>query len=238
MGCFLKALLILIFLHVVRGNPVAAQASDQVLYRFSGAGLYDEAFGPLHEIEVATQKALKDCGSRVRIVPSGRMDSETQKALTAVAICPRIAARLSPSSEAHKGAITEELWALLVGSAPPGFADRARTMMLTFEATDYTALEWNFCQSRPLYNPPNQPLCFSNDPHSFITWGANGATAGGGREVQAILQQIARAHLMVGKLMRSLRLIGITALLHQRLILLSSKIAPHIRAFRLKISHG
>jgi len=63
--------------------------------------------------------------------------------------------------------------------------------MLTYEATDYTRMEWNFCQSRPVYNPANgNPVCFSNDPRSYLTWGPNGATAGGGREVQPIIQAV------------------------------------------------
>lgn len=181
------ALLGIGFAHVA---TAAAQQPDAVLFRFSGEGLYDGAFGPLQEVEVAAQSALRKCGSEVTLSTSGRMDLQAQKAFAALSKCPQVSPHLDPGSEARSGAVTTGLWALLVRKAPPSAGERARTMMLTFEATDYTALEWNFCQSRPLYDPPSQPVCYSNDPNSFITWGPNGATAGGGREVQAILRQI------------------------------------------------
>ncbi len=97
--------------------------------------------------------------------------------------------------EAREGALTQTYWNLLVGEPAPAVDDRARTVMLTYEATDYTRMEWNFCQSRPLYDPPaGRRVCFSNDPKSYLTWGPNGATGGGGREVQLILRGVDKAN--------------------------------------------
>ncbi len=171
-----------------------AQPADPILYRNSGAGLYDGAFGPIHAATTAANAALARCGAHLTVDTSGAWKAATTTAFRTLAACPEFTQRLSPQSPARRGALTAEFWVLLVGTPPPSALDRARTLMLTFEATDYSALEWNYCQSRPLYVPPRHPVCHSNDPTSFITWGPNGATAGGGREVQAILRQIAGTH--------------------------------------------
>jgi len=168
----------------------AAGPPDPILYRYSGAGLYDGAFGPLHTATVAAQTALAGCKPGVSIDTTGNWNASTAAAFKALAACPSFNSRLPAGSPAHDGTLTVAFWNLLVGGPLPSALQRARTLMLTFGATDYTALEWNFCQSRPLYAPPRQPICYSNDPTSFITWGPNGATAGGGREVQAILRQV------------------------------------------------
>jgi hypothetical protein len=111
--------------------------------------------------------------------------------LVSLAQCPAIAPKLAGDNDARSGALTEKYWDALTGEPAPSVDDRSRTLMLTYEATDYTRMEWNYCQSKPLYNPAGgQPLCFSNDPKSYLTWGPNGATAGGGREVQLILHAI------------------------------------------------
>ena len=108
-----------------------------------------------------------------------------------LAQCPAVAPKLTADAEARAGALTQAYWQALVGDPEPSVDDRARTLMLTYEATDYTDMEWNFCQSRPLFNPAaGNRVCFSNDPRSYLTWGPNGATGGGGREVQLILQAV------------------------------------------------
>lgn len=99
---------------------------------------------------------------------------------------------LPAASAAFDGAATAALWRRIVGPTLPTVSDRAHTLLLTFESTDYTEAQWNFCQNRPFYDPPQNPVCYSNDPGSFLTWGPHGATAGWGREVQVILAGVAR----------------------------------------------
>lgn len=65
---------------------------------------------------------------------------------------------------------------------------RVQTLVLTYEATDYTQAEWNYCQSKPLFDATKPgSKCYSNDSKSYLTSGPRGATAGHGREIQAIV---------------------------------------------------
>jgi hypothetical protein len=92
------------------------------------------------------------------------------------------------------------LWGELLPSTPsPSPQQRANDLTLVFEATDYTALEFNYCQSRsPGENGKTwlegDPNCYSNDPCSFATWGPRGATVGGGQEIQKIIWQLDQAN--------------------------------------------
>jgi hypothetical protein len=90
--------------------------------------------------------------------------------------------------------LTAELWRrVFPARALPTVHQRTMILVLTQEATDYDRAEWNFCQNKPRYEPrgtPPQPVCFSNDRKSFLTWGPRGATAGHGAEIQQILQVI------------------------------------------------
>ncbi len=163
----------------------------QTLYRLSGSTLFDGKFGPIAKIQTKANEALVRCGNPTVLTPDGKFGSGTQKALATLARCPEFTAKLLGDADARLGNVTITYWNALVGGAPPSLDARARTIMLTYEATDYTKLEWNFCQSRPLFDPAaGRTVCFSNDPRSYLTWGPNGATAGGGREVQLILEAI------------------------------------------------
>jgi hypothetical protein len=164
----------------------------EVFYRFSKGVLFDGRYGPIAKVQEAAKAALAACGSSDTISVDGKFGPGTRDALAALAKCPVFASQLAADGDAKAGAVTGGYWAALLGTAPaPGVDDRARTLMLTYEATDYTRMEWNFCQSKPLYNPSSgHNKCFSNDPHSYLTWGPNGATGGGGREVQLILQAV------------------------------------------------
>lgn len=84
--------------------------------------------------------------------------------------------------------MTEALCAAIAGGAPaPTLEDRARSLKLTFEATDYPVMQWNFRRKRPFHDPADpRSVCFSNDRGSFITCEPNSAAAGRGREVQAV----------------------------------------------------
>ena len=108
-----------------------------------------------------------------------------------LAQCPAVAPKLTADAEARAGALTPSLLASARRRAA-AVGPRPRPHLTpTYEATDYTDMEWNFCQSRPLFNPAaGNRVCFSNHPRSYLTWGPNGATGGGGREVQLILQTV------------------------------------------------
>jgi hypothetical protein len=115
-----------------------------------------------------------------------------ERAINSVVNCKNDALSLPPDSPALKGVVTESLWKIFFHDLPaPSVEERSQTLVLTFEATDYDRLEWNFCQNKPLWKPssPDKP-CFTNDPNSYITWGPRGATAGNGMEVQWILWQV------------------------------------------------
>jgi hypothetical protein len=151
----------------------------------------DGRFGAIATIQQHAKDALAACGRPETLTADGVFGSGTRGVLRELAACPAVSGAIAADADARQGAVTDRYWAVLVGGPPPTVDDRARTLMLTYEATDYTSMEWNFCQSAPRYNPAaGRARCFSNDPHSYLTWGPNGATAGGGREVQLILQAV------------------------------------------------
>jgi hypothetical protein len=167
-----------------------ANAHSEVLYRFSGAVLFDGKYGPVARAQQAASTALVACG-KSPISADGRFGSGTRAALRTLAGCPAFQAKLAGDADARDGTLTDRYWTALITDAAPSVDARAKTIMLTFEATDYTRMEWNFCQSSPLYNPAiGNRVCYSNDPRSYLTWGPNGATGGGGREVQLILKAV------------------------------------------------
>lgn len=173
----------------------SVSANADVLYKYSDGALFDGLYGPIALAQKAAKEALAACHSTVAVTVDGRFARGTRKALQKLAECPAIAPKLQDDQDGREGALTTTFWSALVGAAPPDVNARARTLMLTYEATDYTRMEWNFCQSSPRYDPEHGKLkCFSNDPHSYLTWGPNGATAGGGREIQIILSAIDAAN--------------------------------------------
>lgn len=175
----------------IGGLAAGCTCHAETLYSYDQAALFDGGYGPVAKAQAQAKVALSACGLGNKLTVDGTFGPGTRNALAALAKCPTFAAELSDDADALKGKLTEKYWQLLVGGDAPTLEDRARTIMLTYEATDYTRMEWNFCQSRPLYDPANgRKKCISNDPRSYLTWGPNGATAGGGREVQLILQGV------------------------------------------------
>lgn len=169
----------------------AANAEDPVLYQYSQTPTFDGEFGPIAAVQRAIGDRLQACGSRRRLDPDGRFGRAARDALAELASCRMVSAKLPEGSAATRGALTEAMWKALLDTPAPGVAERARSLMLSFEATDYTRAEWNFCQSRPAYDPAHgQTVCHSNDRKSYLTWGPNGATAGHGREVQNVLHAV------------------------------------------------
>ena len=176
---------------VCGGITWAHAQSDQVLYSLRKKSLFDGKFGKLAEAQAAIGAALVRCG-KTSITVDGQFGNGTAQAVKTLVACPEIRPHIPLDSSAQQGAITNSLWkALLPNSPVPSVEERSQTLVLTYEATDYDSLEWNFCQNKPLWSPQNATMpCFTNDPRSYITWGPRGATAGHGKEVQWILWRV------------------------------------------------
>jgi hypothetical protein len=161
-----------------------------VLYQHGGEGaIADGQFGPVAQFQQALARALVACSKPApALTPDGTFGGGTAKAIQAFMACPQATA-LAADDPARRGALSEGLWRLLMPAAAlPDVDARVQSLVLTYEATDYVRAEWNFCQNKPAYDPKTAgSACYSNDPRSYLTWGPRGATAGHGREVQAIL---------------------------------------------------
>lgn len=164
-----------------------AQSEDRVILRFDNALIMDGAYGAIRPAQVAVQEGLRKCGSALIVKPDGMFGKDTMTGLAALANCPGYEGL---GAAAKAGTLTEAYWRRLLAGEPPSVDARARVLKFTFEATDFTVAQWNYCQNRPAYDPPSNPVCYSNDSRSFLTWGPNGATAGHGREIQAVLGKI------------------------------------------------
>jgi hypothetical protein len=174
----------------------AIAEEDAVLYCFRDHELTTSKYGPVATFQKALNEQLKSCSPPGPSVSAdGAFGPGTQAAIIKFTKCHAFQHPLPPVSPAHQGAITSRLWSeILPAEAPPSPQQRANDLTLVFEATDYTALEFNYCQSR---SPKTGKLwtdgddeCYSNDPCSFATWGPRGATVGGGHEIQTILWEV------------------------------------------------
>ena len=172
--------------------PFLLRAADPIISRYNGAALDGGKFGYLAEVQKKLNQLSVECKPARTLAVNGQFGPRMRDAIKKAASCPDVRNSLPPDSEARNGALTDALWAILFPARPkPSVYDRAMAVVLTQEATDYDRAEWNFCQSRPSYNPAKgQTTCNSNDPTSFLTWGPRGATAGGGGEVQRILYAV------------------------------------------------
>ena len=157
-------------------------------------------FSVFAEFQQRLQNLLDQCGKpRPALVaregrPSGRIGATTRRAIQRALTCPATA-NVPHNSRASDGVITEQLWHAVMGDTPiPSVQDRARAMVLSFEATDFGDLpEWNLCQNGSRTEPSGEFVCYNEtDPCSYLTWGPRGATAGDGREIQFILWKVAR----------------------------------------------
>ncbi|WP_217591169.1 hypothetical protein [Burkholderia sp. GbtcB21] len=174
------------------GYVVAAHAQEDVtLYAVHDRAIFDGKFGKVARAQAALDGVAHGCGSP-GLKADGVFGAGSAGVVKVVAACPPLEKKLPDGSPAFKGELTLELWKQLLPDVPPPSADeRAQSLVLTYEATDYDHLEWNFCQSKPLWSSAHpEKTCFSNDRSSFVTWGPRGATAGGGREVQWIVARV------------------------------------------------
>jgi hypothetical protein len=172
--------------------PFLLPAADPIIARYSGVALNGGKFGYLAEVQSKLNALPADCRPIPALTVNGLFGSKMRDAIRKAVSCPGVQNSLPSDSEARNGALTDALWTILFpGRSKPSVYERAMVVVLTQEATDYDHAEWNFCQSRPFYDPAHgQSTCHSNDPTSFLTWGPRGATAGGGGEVQRILYAV------------------------------------------------
>jgi len=172
--------------------PSLLRAADPIIARYSGAAFHGGKFGYLAEVQSKLNQLRVECRPAPTLVADGLFGPIMRDAIKKAASCPDVQNSLPRDSEARNGALTDAQWAILFPTrSKPSVYERAMAIVLTQEATDFDHAEWNFCQSRPIYNPAQgQTTCYSNDPTSFLTWGPRGATAGGGGEVQRILYAV------------------------------------------------
>jgi hypothetical protein len=173
-------------------HPVPLIAADVVLLDPGSRSLRGGRSGFVAEVQAKMNQLPEDCRPIPRLTPDGQFGAGTRAAIARAASCTRFADVIPADSPARKGVLTETLWIALFPNRPiPSAHERAMVIVLTQEATDYDRAEWNFCQSRPAYDPSRgQNVCFSNDPRSYLTWGPRGATAGHGAEIQQIVHAI------------------------------------------------
>lgn len=186
-------------LFLIAWFAIAGPANAQdVLYRTHTVNTQqltwkDGEYGPVITFQRALRAAIEpiDAAQAARLTPDGEMGSRTREAITFLLRQPQYR-DLNLGEEPY---ISRELWQRLLPNTPPPSAhERASTLVLTYEDTFFgRRSEWNYCQSSPSAQRRQAP-CLSNDPTSFLTWGPRGATAGGGREVQAILLETDRLH--------------------------------------------
>jgi hypothetical protein len=173
-----------------------AEGTDQaILYRTDGKVINLGKFGSFALFQQQLFDKISSCGagdSSTYGNADGKFGKATSRAIVDVQLCYPFGPALAGGPAADGKAVTAGLWEMVLpGGAKPTAAERANALTLVLEATDYDAMQYNFCQSR---NPQSgktflggDPYCFSNDRASFITWGPRGATAGHGAEVQRIL---------------------------------------------------
>lgn len=179
-----NACLGLLMLIIVEGPAVA-----EPLYKLDGGSFGDGKYGKVAQMQAALNTALAACDSEERVAVDGVLGGQTVRAWRRLATCPTFEGT-AIAADLADGTFTAEAWNAIIQKPLPTVRERAMALVLAFEATDYGDAEWNFCQNRPRYAPPVQPICYSNDQRSFITWGPHGATAGHGAEVLAILSLI------------------------------------------------
>ena len=179
----------------------AAAQEDTILYRYRGETLTASKFGPIAAYQKALDEKLETCvPAGPHVVADGSFGRGTQNAIVRLTQCSAFSKPLPANSPARSGAITSMIWSELLPSVPvPTAQQRANDLTLIFEATDYTALEFNYCQSRAPEEHgktwlEGDPRCFSNDPCSFATWGPRGATVGGGQEIPKIIWQVDKSN--------------------------------------------
>lgn len=184
----------------------AETARDPVLINPARYTIKVGRYSRLAQFQANLHRALDECGDKSARAGStaseriGQFTPAIASAIRSLTHC-RATKNLPANSPARHGQLTVAIWRAVMGDAPPPSVDeRARSMILSFEATDFgDPPEWNLCQdgTRAQFGPSHRNRgtfrCFNaSDPCSYMTWGPRGATAGSGREVQYVLWMAGR----------------------------------------------
>lgn len=197
---FACRVLVLILLLVLAPGAVVATARADVVLDARRYSIKAGRYSPFQKFQVRLNEIIDSCGrnSKVRVpngeLAKGMIGANTRAALIEALKCPELAS-VSHSGPARDGVITDAVWrAVMKTDEVPGVFDRAKAMVLSFEATDYGAPpEWNLCQDGMVTAADGSLQCYNtSDPCSYLTWGPRGATAGAGREIQLVLGQLER----------------------------------------------
>lgn len=147
-----------------------------VLYQYKGKRLTDSKWGKIPDFQRALEAALTACGKDGIGSADGSFGSRTQQGLFRLLSCPGFEDLAVANDHALYGAVHTVLWKRLLPDGDlPTVHQRAFTLSLTHEATDYDRVEWNYGTA---------------DDKSALTWGPYGATVGQGHEVRGILCKI------------------------------------------------
>ncbi|WP_031358497.1 hypothetical protein [Caballeronia sordidicola] len=132
--------------------------------------------------------AAETCGISIpdeRSFADGTIGPATAQTISKVTACASIGPSLAVDDPARKGAISTGLWHVISPDiVVPSAQSRAHTMTFSYEATDYTDIEFNV----------------GTRDQGILTWGPLGATAGQAFQVQAILRKIDdKSPLLIGE---------------------------------------
>jgi hypothetical protein len=160
-------------------QPLFSRVTDldggTVLYKYEGKSLRDSKWGRIPVFQKALSESLEACG-KVGIVVDGRFGRGTRTGIINLLSCSEFEELAVSSDHNLYGTVHSALWQrLLPDTLLPTVHERAFSLSLTHEGTDYDRVEWN-------YN--------TADDKSALTWGPFGATVGWGNEVRAILRRV------------------------------------------------
>lgn len=185
-------------------SHVAAKDTSPTLYLYPERTdrpliLRDGRFGPIASLQTKLRNLLisTDPVLANKLVSDGQFGPTSARALRAVLVQADYAEFAPEPGQPLR--ISVGLWQKLLGSQPsPGPEDRAMTLVLTYEATEFDKpASWNFCQN-PLAGSDGKKVarrapCRTNDD-SILTWGPRGATMTGGSEIRAILNALEKRY--------------------------------------------
>lgn len=172
----LAGFLILISCHV---GVVNGQDLEVAVVAYEGRLINSGKWGLVARLQSALSSALGRCGQPC-IATDGRFGKGTRSGLRRLAACDGFEKFRTGEGQPSDGRVTVGLWHTLVGEPVPDLMERAFTIWLSHEGTDYDRVEFNFTSG---VEPRPHPA----DPYSYLTWGPYGATVGHGAEVQQIL---------------------------------------------------
>ena len=167
------------FLIYIASQPVFAQNSElavsKILYKYEEKILKDSNWGKIPAFQKGLSETLLACGKSA-IGVDGKFGRDTRTGIIDLPSCPGFEGLTVSSAHPLWGTVHTALWKRLLPDTPlPTVHERAFSLSLTHEGTDYNRVEWNYGTA---------------DDKSALTWGPFGATVGWGNEVRGILRRV------------------------------------------------